>query len=180
VMVLLAVTTFFGVYIQLMPAFTAMRHGNALLNGFLIFASEIGAVVASLLIANKLSDASRINLLRRSIGWAGVIFALCLAAFAMTESVWMSLLLIVPVGFAMSAIFSGAQAVLQVEVEDRVRGAVTAMFYNFSYFGMLAIGGPVMGFLAARYGLTVTTCGAALICLATAAHYLYRDKQTQI
>ena len=40
VMVLLAVTTFFGVYIQLMPAFTAMRHGNALTNGFLIFASR--------------------------------------------------------------------------------------------------------------------------------------------
>ena len=52
----------------------------------------------------------------------------------------------------MSAIFSGAQAVLQVEVEDRVRGAFTAMFYNFSYFGMLAIGGPVLGFLATRYG----------------------------
>jgi hypothetical protein len=179
VMVLLAVTTFFGVYIQLMPAFTTMRHGDALTNGLLIFASEIGAVVASLLIANKLSDASRIKLLRRSIGWAGVIFALCLAGFAVCQSVWMSLLLIVPVGFAMSAIFSGAQAVLQVEVEDRVRGAVTAMFYNFSYFGMLAIGGPVMGFLAARYGLTATTCGAALICLAASFLYLHQDKVTK-
>jgi MFS family permease len=177
VMVLLAITTFFGVYIQLMPAFTAMRHGNALTNGFLIFASEIGAVVASLLIANKLADASRIDLLRRSIGWAGVIFALCLGLFALTQAVWLSLLLMIPVGFAMSAIFSGAQAVLQVEVEDRVRGAFTAMFYNFSYFGMLAIGGPVLGFLAARYGLTATTCGAAVCCLLASVHYLYQDKK---
>jgi predicted MFS family arabinose efflux permease len=69
--------------------------------------------------------------------------------------------------------------VLQVEVEDRVRGAVTAMFYNFSYFGMLAIGGPVMGFLAARYGLTATTCGAALICLASSFLYLHQDKKTK-
>jgi MFS family permease len=177
VMVLLAITTFFGVYIQLMPAFTAMRNGNALTNGFLIFASEIGAVVASLLIANKLADASRINLLRRAIGWAGVIFAVCLGLFALTKAVWLSLLLMIPVGFAMSAIFSGAQAVLQIEVEDRVRGAFTAMFYNFSYFGMLALGGPVLGFLAAYYGLGATTCGAALCCLLASVHYLHQDSK---
>ena len=127
----------------------------------------------------RFSDASRINLLRRGIGWAGVVFALCLAGFAATQSVLLSLLLIIPVGAAMSAIFSGAQAVLQVEVEDRVRGAVTAMFYNFSYFGMLAIGGPVMGYLAARYGLTATTCGAALICLLTAVHFLHQDSKNK-
>jgi predicted MFS family arabinose efflux permease len=129
------------------------------------------------LIANKLADASRINLLRRSLGWAGVIFAVCLGLFALTKAVWLSLLLMVPVGFAMSAIFSGAQAVLQVEVEDRVRGAFTAMFYNFSYFGMLALGGPVLGFLAAYYGLTATTCGAAIICLAASVHFLHQDKK---
>jgi MFS family permease len=172
VMVLLSVTTFFGVYLQLMPAFTAARHGTAVTNGFLILASEVGAVLASLLIANKLSDASRIGLLRRYLGWAGVLFSLCLAAFAATDAVWLSMLLIVPVGFSMSAIFSGAQAVLQTEVEDNMRGAFTAMFYNFAYFGMLALGGPVLGFLAAACGLTITTCGAAACCLLASAHYL--------
>ncbi|MBU6452649.1 MAG: MFS transporter [Cyanobacteria bacterium REEB67] len=172
VMVLLSVTTFFGVYLQLMPAFTAARQGTALTNGFLILASELGAVVASLLIANKLSNASRIGFLRRSLGFAGVLFSLCLAAFAATHQVWLSMLLMAPVGFTMSAIFSGAQAVLQTEVEDRMRGAFTAMFYNFAYFGMLALGGPVLGYMAAAYGLTVTTCGAAACCLIASIHYL--------
>jgi len=180
VMVLLAVTTFFGVYIQLMPAFTALRNGTALTNGFLIFASEIGAVVASLLIANKMtdsSDPSRVKAMRRGIGWAGVIFSVCLALFATAQSVWLSLLLMVPVGFAMSAIFSGAQAVLQVEVEDRMRGAFTAMFYNFAYFGMLALGGPVLGYLASVFGLPATTCGAALCCLLASGLYLRQDSK---
>ncbi|MBS1996847.1 MAG: MFS transporter [Cyanobacteria bacterium SZAS LIN-2] len=178
VMVLLAVTTFFGVYIQLMPAFTAMRHGSALTNGFLIFASEIGAVIASLLIANKMADGSKVKQMRRWIGWAGVIFAVCLALFATAQSVWLSLILMLPVGFAMSAIFAGAQAVLQVEVEDRVRGAFTAMFYNFAYFGMLALGGPVLGYLATVFGLTATTCGAAACCLLASCHYLRQDART--
>jgi MFS family permease len=177
VMVLLSVTTFFGVYLQLMPAFTAARQGTALTNGCLILASEVGAVIASLLIANKLSDASRIGLLRRYLGWAGVLFSLCLATFAATTSVWLSMLLMIPVGFAMSAIFAGAQAVLQIEVEDRMRGAFTAMFYNFAYFGMLALGGPVLGFLAAACGLTVTTGGAAACCLIASIHYLCNTRK---
>lgn len=177
VMLLLAVTTFFGVYIQLMPAFTAMRNGTAVTNGLLIFASEIGAVAASLLIARKLAKAGMIKQLRRYLGYAGVVFAVCLAAFAMTQSIGLSLLLMIPVGFAMSAIFAGAQAVLQVEVEDHVRGAFTAMFYNFAYFGMLAVGGPVMGFLAAGIGLSATTCGAAAICLTASLVYLQQDSK---
>lgn len=177
VLLLLAVVTFFGVYIQLMPAFTALRDGGAMMNGILILFSEIGAVIASMIIANKTADSSFAKRLRTNIGWAAVLFAACLAAFSMTTSVTLSLLLMVPTGFAMSAVFSGSQAVLQVEVEDRVRGAFTAMFYNFSYFGMLAIGGAVIGHIAAAAGLPATTCGAAICCALFAAYYLYRDRR---
>lgn len=175
ILVFLAMITFFGVYIQLMPAFTAMREGNAWTNGFLILCSEIGAVVASLVIANKTADASFVKFLRTGIGWCGVLFAVCLAAFSLTTSVVPSLLLMIPTGFAMSAVFSGSQAVLQMEVEDRVRGAFTAMFYNFSYFGMLALGGPLLGHLATAFGLTATMCGAALACLVASLYYLVLD-----
>jgi MFS family permease len=177
VLTLLAVVTFFGVYIQMMPAFTAMRSGGALLNGFLIFASEIGAVIAAMIIANKTADANFANRLRKGIGWAAVLFAVCLAAFAVTTNVVLSMLLMIPTGFAMSAIFTGAQAVLQVEVEDRVRGAFTAMFYNFSYFGMLAAGGAVIGHVAAAFGLTATMCGASACALAYALYYLVNHEK---
>lgn len=162
VLLLLALTTFFGVYIQLMPAFTAMRHGSVFSNAFLILASEVGAVVASLLVAFKTADRNFVAGLRKGIGWAGLLFAVCFFAFSCTTNLWLSLVLMVPTGFAMSAIFAGSQAVLQVEVEDRVRGAFTAMFYNFSYFGMLALGGPILGHVADYFGLTamVTVAGA--------------------
>lgn len=177
VLTLLAVATFFGVYIQMMPAFTAMRSGGALVNGFLIFASEIGAVIAAMIIANKTADANFANRLRTGIGWAAVMLAVCLAAFAMTTNVALSMLLMIPTGFAMSAIFTGAQAVLQVEVEDRVRGAFTAMFYNFSYFGMLAVGGAVIGHVAAAIGLTATMCGASACTLLYALYYLVNHEK---
>jgi len=176
VLLFLGMVTFFGVYIQLMPAFTALRDGTALTNGFLIFASEIGAVVASLIIAQRTANSSFVKRLRTGIGWAGILFSVCLAAFALTEGVVLSLLLMIPTGFAMSAVFSGAQAVLQVEVDDRVRGAFTAMFYNFSYFGMLALGGPLLGHIAGTYGLAPTMCGAAACCLVASLYYLLLDR----
>ena len=176
VLLFLGMETFFGVYIQLMPAFTALRDGTALTNGFLIFASEIGAVVASLIIAQRTANSSFVKRLRTGIGWAGILFSVCLAAFALTEGVVLSLLLMIPTGFAMSAVFSGAQAVLQVEVDDRVRGAFTAMFYNFSYFGMLALGGPLLGHIAGTYGLAPTMCGAAACCLVASLYYLLLDR----
>lgn len=172
VLLLLALTTFFGVYIQLMPAFTAMRHGGAFSNAFLILASEVGAVVASLVVANKTADPGFVSFLRKGLGWAGIVFAVCFFAFSLTTNLWLSLLLMVPTGFAMSAIFAGSQAVLQVEVEDRVRGAFTAMFYNFSYFGMLALGGPVLGYIADFAGLTVMVSLAGLCTLLGSIAYL--------
>lgn len=177
VLLLLAATTFFGVYIQLMPAFTSLREGGALANGFLILCSEIGAVAASIVIANRTANAQFVGKMRKGIGWAAALFALCICAFALTESLAVSLVLMIPTGFAMSAVFSGAQAVLQVEVDNRVRGAFTAMFYNFSYFGMLALGGLVMGHVAQAIGLAATTCGAAALCLLSAIAYLVLDRE---
>ncbi len=179
VMLLLAMITFFGVYIQLMPAFTAARAGGAWSNSFLIFASEVGAVVASMIIANKTADASFASVLRNGIGWMGILFAVCLALFAITPNMVTSLLLMIPTGFAMSAVFSGSQAILQVEVDDRIRGAFTAMFYNFSYFGMLALGGPLLGHVASEVGLVATTCGAATVCLLGSVYYLVQDYRLQ-
>jgi MFS family permease len=180
VLMLLSIITFFGVYIQLMPAFTAMRHGNAVVNGLLILFSEVGAVVSSILIANKTADASFARPLRTGLGWAGVLFSFCLAAFCLTDRVVPSMLLMIPTGFAMSAIFSGSQAVLQVEVEDRMRGAFSAMFINFAYFGMLALGGPALGWLAEYFGLTATMCGAAACCLAASIYFLVTDRNVAV
>jgi len=180
VLVFLGVITFFGVYIQLMPAFTGLRNGGVWMNGFLIFASEIGAVVASVIIARKTADAGFVRFLRTAIGWCGVVFAVCLAAFAMTTSVVPSLLIMIPTGFAMSAVFTGSQAVLQTEITDeRVRGAFTAMFYNFSYYGMLALGGLLLGHIAAGFGLPATMIGAAICVLAWSAYYLISDRKAQ-
>jgi hypothetical protein len=180
VLVFLGVITFFGVYINMMPAFTALRSGGAWMNGFLILASEIGAVVAAVIIARKTADAGFVRFLRTAIGWCGVIFAVCLAAFSMTTSVVGSLLIMIPTGFAMSAVFTGSQAVLQTEITDeRVRGAFTAMFYNFSYYGMLALGGLLLGHIAAGFGLPATMIGASVCVLAWSAYYLVIDRKGQ-
>ncbi|MBX9690112.1 MAG: MFS transporter [Candidatus Obscuribacterales bacterium] len=172
VLLFLALTTFFGVYIQLMPAFTAMRQGGAFANAFLILASEIGAVLAALFVANKTGDATFVKLLRKSLGWAGVLFSVCFFAFAITTNIWLSLLLMLPTGFAMSLIFAGSQALLQSEVEDRMRGAFTAVFYNFSYFGMLALGGPLLGYLADYAGLAVMAALSGVVSLLVSIAYL--------
>jgi MFS family permease len=131
-------------------------------------------------VAYKTADKDFVAALRQGIGWAGVLFAVCFFAFSLTSNLWLSLVLMVPIGFAMSAIFAGSQAVLQVEVEDRVRGAFTAMFYNFSYFGMLALGGPILGHIADWFGLTAMVSIAGILTALGSTIYLVLEGRQKV
>src|SRR5262249_51079154 len=51
-----AVFSFCGVYIPLMPVFTGLLHGSARTNGLLIAASECGAIIGSVFLANRTAN----------------------------------------------------------------------------------------------------------------------------
>lgn len=169
---LVAVLTFCGCYIALMPMFTALLKGTATTNGLLIAASEVGAMIGSLYLARKTANTAFAVKLKKHIGWAAISYAVCLTAFAFSHSVWLSLALILPTGYSMTIVLMGAHVLMQNEIEDRIRGVASTVFWMYSYFGMLALGGPTLGYLAEHIGASATVTGAALACIATAVYYL--------
>jgi MFS family permease len=173
-----AVFSFCGVYIPLMPVFTALLKGNASTNGMLIAASEVGAIVGSLFLANRTSNVVYLGTLARTVGLAGISYAVCLALFSMSTSLPLSLALIIPTGLSMTLVLIGSHALVQSQVEDRMRGVVSTVFWMYSYFGMFALGGPTLGWFVDRSGVAATMFGAALVCIASALYYLRLHKAT--
>lgn len=171
-LILVAVFSFCGVYVPLMPVFTDLLHGTARTNGLLIAASEIGAMVGSVLLAYLTASHGNGVKLSRYVGFAGFGYALFIALFSMSRSVPLSMALIVPAGFSMTMLLIGSHAVVQSKTEDRMRGVVSTVFWMYSYFGMFAIGGPTLGFLVEQAGTTATICGAALACAVTTVWYV--------
>jgi MFS family permease len=171
-LILVAVFSFCGVYIPLMPVFTDLLHGTARTNGLLIAASEIGAMVGSVLLAYFTASHGSSVKLGRYVGFAGFVYAAFIALFAMSRSVPLSMALIVPTGFSMTIVLIGSHAIVQSKTEDRMRGVVSTVFWMYSYFGMFAIGGPTLGFLVERLGVTATICGAAFACAVTTVWYV--------
>lgn len=158
-----AVMSFCGIYVPLMPVFTAQLGGTGSLNGLLIAISEAGAMIGSLLLAYITARKDSVRAVNRMVGVAGVSYAIFFALFAQTFSLTWSLILIVPVGFSMTIVLIGSHAFIQNFVDDRMRGSISTMFWMYSYFGMFALGGPTFGWLIETIGpeKTITLAGSA-------------------
>jgi MFS family permease len=168
-----AALTFFGVYIPLMPVFSQNLGGGSELNGALIAISEIGAIIGSIFLAHKTAQSvSKRTNLRRTIALAGLAFAVLLVLFSCSTNKYIALALIAPVGFCMTLVTIGAHALLQDEVEDRLRGVASTIFWMYCYFGMLALGGPFMGYLLEHLSVSHSFGIAGAICFASAAAFL--------
>jgi MFS family permease len=167
-----AALTFFGIYIPLMPVFSHNLGGGSELNGALIAISEIGAIIGSIFLAHKTARAAKQTNLRRTIALAGLAFALLLVLFSCSTNKYIALALIAPVGFCMTLVTIGAHALLQDEVEDRLRGVASTIFWMYCYFGMLALGGPFMGFLLEHLSISQSFGIAGAICFASSAAFL--------
>ncbi len=175
-----AALTFFGIYIPLMPVFSQNLGGGSELNGALIAISEIGAIIGSIFLAHKTARTAQsaqnqsqpASNLRRIIALAGLAFAVLMVLFACSTNKYIALALIAPVGFCMTLVTIGAHALLQDEVEDRLRGVASTIFWMYCYFGMLALGGLFMGFLLEHLSLSQSFGIAGAICFASSAAFL--------
>ncbi len=176
---LVAVFSFCGVYIPLMPVFTTLLQGNESTNGLLVACSEIGAVVGSLLLAFLTASRARSASLTKYIGIAGITYAVFLAIFSLSRSVPISMMALIPLGFSMTILLIGSHAIVQNHTEDRMRGVISTVFWMYSYFGMFALGGPTIGWLTEVFGATPTYCAMACICGCAALIYMISDRQAK-
>jgi MFS family permease len=148
-------------YAVLMPIFAdGILHGGPRALGLLMGGSGLGAVLGATFLASRRS----VEGLERIAFLGATATGLALAAFAYSRVLWLSLVLIVPVGMFMVAHMTSNNTLVQVLVPDEMRGRVMA-FHAMVFTAAMPIGALVEGMLAHRFGAPATVALGGFGCV---------------
>ncbi|MFZ0279715.1 MAG: MFS transporter [Candidatus Sulfotelmatobacter sp.] len=148
-------------YVVLMPIFAdQILHGGARGLGILMGATGVGALLGALTLAFR----EGVKGLGRWVAWCCAGFGASLIVFALSRTFWVSVILLLPVGYCMMLQMACSNTLIQVMVPDALRGRVMAV-YSMMFMGMAPIGALFGGALAERLGAprTVAIGGLASV-----------------
>ncbi|MFZ0142938.1 MAG: MFS transporter, partial [Candidatus Sulfotelmatobacter sp.] len=139
-------------YVVLMPIFAdQILHGGARGLGILMGATGVGALLGALTLAFR----EGVKGLGRWVAWCCAGFGASLIIFALSRTFWVSVILLLPVGYCMMLQMACSNTLIQVMVPDALRGRVMAV-YSMMFMGMAPIGALFGGALAERLGAPYT------------------------
>lgn len=148
-------------YAVLLPVFAGqVLHGGAHTLGFLTGASGIGALVSALSLAVRKSVVG----LTRMIQIAAGMFGAGLILFGLSHVLWLSLVLMLFVGFGMMQCAAAVNTVIQSLVAEDKRARVMS-YYTMAFVGSAPFGSLFAGMLAHKIGAphTVMITGACVV-----------------
>ncbi len=158
-------------YTVLMPLFAKdIFGGDARLYGLLMGSAGAGALLGAILLASRSDTAGLTALVGRAAPAAGV----ALAAFALSGQLWLSVPILVGLGFAILLCVAGSNTLIQTAVDNAFRGRVMSLF-TMAFLGLAPLGSFAVGSLAHAIGVrpTLVACGLA----SCAAGLAYRRSQ---
>jgi len=146
-------------YTVLMPIFAArVLHGDARTLGVLGAATGIGALGGALTLAARRNVTGLGRWVAIACGSCGVGLIL----FSLSRWYFLSVILLLPVGFAMMTQMGASNTLVQSMVPDRLRGRTMAI-YSMMFMGMAPLGALLSGAVADRVGAQWTVgMGGAL------------------
>ena len=162
VLLLLALSSLVAMpYIVLMPMIAKkVLGGGAYLNGFLMSASGVGALAGAVYLARR----GTVVGLGRVIATAALGFGAGLVAFSQSTQVWLSMPLLVVIGFSMIVLMAASNTVIQTLVDEDMRGRVMS-FYTMAFFGTTPLGSLIAGALAQGIGAPDTLLAGGIVCI---------------
>lgn len=165
---LVGLATFLGMpYTVLMPAVAKdVLHAGPRLLGWLMAAGGVGATLGALRLASKRDPGGLFRTMRWALGAAGLV----LAAFANSRLPWLSVLLIVPLGFFMVSVMTSNNTLVQLQVPGPLRGRVMALHATV-FMGAMPLGGLIVGHLARRFGAPFALSLGGIGCLLAALFF---------
>jgi MFS family permease len=178
-MLLLGVVSVTGMpYVVLMPIFAdKILHDGGQEFATLIGSHDLGAVrlgilmgsagVGALLGALTLAVRSGVKGLGTWISVCCAGFGFSLMLFAFSKSFWLSVLLLLPVGYFIMLQMAASNTLIQVMVPDALRGRTMAV-YSMMFMGMAPIGALLGGALSDRLGAAMTVAIGGLASVAGA------------
>ncbi|MEW5803528.1 MAG: MFS transporter [bacterium] len=163
VLQLLALISFMGMpYAVLMPIFAKnVLHGGPDTLGFLIAASGVGALLGAIYLAAQRSVLGLGKMIAISAG----IFGVGIVAFSQSRALFLSLFLLLLVGFGIMVQIASSNTLLQTIVEEDKRGRVMS-FFTMSFIGMEPLGSLLAGGLASMIGAPNTLMIGGICCIA--------------
>ncbi len=163
VLLLFAVLSLMGwPYAVLLPIFAGqVLHGGAHTLGWLTGCSGLGALAGALALASRRSVVG----LTRHIQVAAAVFGAGLILFGASRSPWVSLLLMLVVGWGMMTGLAASNTIVQTLAPEDKRGRVMS-YYTMAFVGMAPFGSLLAGSLAHWMGAPRTVMFTGACCLA--------------
>ncbi|MGH9456197.1 MAG: MFS transporter [Thermoanaerobaculia bacterium] len=170
-LLLLVVLSFTGMpYTVLMPIFADELLGRGARGlGMLMGATGIGALAGSISLATRKTVIG----LGRWVARAALGFGVCLVLFSVSRSFWLSVALLLPVGFSMVLSMAASNTLIQAMVPDEIRGRVMAV-YSMVFMGGAPLGALFAGALAESLGAPLTVAAGGLLTIAAATVFWLR------
>jgi MFS family permease len=157
-------------YSVLMPIFAdRVLHRGAHGLGILMGSTGIGALLGALTLAIRRG----VQGLGRVVGLAAMAFGVSLLLFAFSKSFWLSVVLLIPVGYSVMLQMSSSNTLIQAMVPDELRGRAMAA-YTMMFMGMAPVGSLFAGVLADKIGAPWTVALGGVGAIAGAAVFLRR------
>src|SRR5271155_31639 len=157
-------------YVVLMPIFAdQILHGGAQGLGILMGATGVGALLGALTLAFR----EGVKGLGRWVAWCCAGFGASLTVFALSHKFWVSVILLLPVGYCMMLQMACSNTLIQVMVPDALRGRVMAV-YSMMFMGMAPIGALLGGAVADRLGVQVAVAIGGMASVAGAGWFWFQ------
>jgi len=165
---LFAIISLMGMpFMVLMPIFASqVLHGGPHTLGYLMGASGVGALISAISLALRRS----VRGLTGMIQIAAILFGSGLILFGLSHRLWLSLPLMLVVGFGMMQGLAASNTVIQTLVPEDKRGRVMS-YYTMAFVGMAPFGSLLAGALAHRFGAPHAVMITGSVCLIGAAWY---------
>ncbi|MGA2745759.1 MAG: MFS transporter [Candidatus Sulfotelmatobacter sp.] len=163
ILLLFAILSLMGYsYAVLLPIFAGqVLHGGAYTLGGLTAASGIGALASGLSLAVRKSVVG----LTRMLQIAAAMLGSALILFGLSHILWLSLVLMVFVGFGLMQAAAVSNTIIQSLVPEDKRARVMG-YYTMAFFGAAPFGSLLAGALAHRIGAPHTAIITGAFCVA--------------
>jgi MFS family permease len=161
-LVLLGLISFMGLrYEILMPVYARETlHGGPREFGLLMGASGVGAILGSLVLAIL----GNVRSLGDWVGFAAAGFGGSLVLLSRSHSFWLSLTVMLLIGFTMVIQLDASNTLVQRIVPDELRGRVMAIWVMM-LSGLAPFGSLVVGFLAQHFSARRTLAAGGVACI---------------
>ncbi len=157
-------------YVVLMPVFAKdVLRGDANTLGFLMGSTGLGALIGAFFLASREGTKG----LNGVVFLTTNIFGIGLIAFSFSRVLWLSMLILLFIGFGMMVQMSANNTIIQAIVHDDKRGRVMSLFM-VAFMGMVPFGCLIAGALANRFGAPNAIMASGISCVA--GSFLLRNK----